>query len=62
MCMLLERYYSWGDMNKCLLTQDKELITDQSMDITKSKLDESISLIIGVTCRNMGEGLLTKKK
>ena len=44
-------------MNKCLLTPDKEPITDLRIDTIKVQIDEQISFI-GVTYRNMGEGLL----
>lgn len=26
--MYVVRHYSWGDTNKCLVTQDRELMTD----------------------------------
>lgn len=50
--------YSCEDMNKSLLTSDKESTTDQNTDTAKVQLGESMSYI-GVTCRNMNEGLLT---
>lgn len=33
------RHYSWGDMNECLGTVDRELTADQSNDGTKVQLD-----------------------
>lgn len=50
--------YSCEDMNKSLLTSDKESTTDQNTDTAKVQLGESMSCI-GVTCRNINEGLLT---
>ena len=41
----------------CLLTTDRELLTVQSTNTTKVQLGEPVSFI-GVTYRNMGEGLL----
>lgn len=50
-------HYSCGDLNKHLLTSDKESMADQSKDTTKIQYDELMSFI-GVAYRNMGEGYL----
>lgn len=42
-------YYSWALKNKFLLTSDRELITDQSLDITKSNLRKPVSLLLFLT-------------
>jgi hypothetical protein len=44
----------------CLLTSDREPTTDQSMNTTKVQLGDPMSFI-GVTYRNMGEGLQEQK-
>lgn len=51
-------FYSCEDMNKSLLTSDKEPTTDQNTDTTKIEFGESMSCA-GVICMTMNEGLLT---
>lgn len=46
-------------MRKCLTTPDREPTTYQSRDTIKIQLDEPVSFI-GVTHRNMDEGLLIR--
>jgi hypothetical protein len=50
--------FSEGMQHTCLLTTDREPMTDRDMDTTKVQLDEPMSFI-GFTYRSMGEGLLT---
>ena len=50
-------YYSWGDVNKCLPTPDRESMTDQSTDATNVYMGEPMS-VIGFIYRSLGEGLL----
>lgn len=43
-----------GDINKCLLTPENELTTDQSRDTINIQLGQPVSLM-GVTYRNRGD-------
>lgn len=47
-----------GDMNKCLLTFDNELITEQGKDTANVQMDGPESFI-RVTCKIMDEKWLT---
>lgn len=46
-------------MNRCLLTSERKLITDQHKGTTKVHLGEAVNFI-GVTYRSLGEGYLDK--
>ena len=55
--MLCDKMFPGEAQHICLLFPARKLTTDQSTTITKVQLGESIHFI-GVTYRNMGEGLL----
>lgn len=53
-------HYSWGDVNKYLLTAHRKAKPEQDKDTTKVQLGEGLSCV-GVTWRNIG-GVFTQSR
>lgn len=49
---------SWGDVNKCLFSPERELTIDSNRHNNKVQLDEAMSFI-GIHYKNMNERLHT---
>lgn len=50
-------FCSWGDVNKSLLTRERELRTEQTRDATRVQVCEPVSFT-GVVWRSVGKGYL----
>lgn len=53
-------FCSWGDVNKCLLTPERELRTEQTRDATRVRVCEPVSFT-GVAWRKMGKSYLWER-